>query len=100
MPSDGQSELFDDDAEGDGKYFKFYMPGVGTPFPEVNDPDYSTMGLVGAVKGEDRINWALLRIIDVLMFSATKKMADHHRESSFTERNEHQLEPAVVWRQP
>jgi hypothetical protein len=25
------------------------------------------MGLVGAVKGEDRINWALLRIIDVLM---------------------------------
>ncbi len=31
------------------------------------------MGLVGAVKGEDRINWALLRIIDVLMFSATKK---------------------------
>ncbi|WP_136049173.1 T6SS phospholipase effector Tle1-like catalytic domain-containing protein, partial [Klebsiella pneumoniae] len=73
VPSDGQSELFDDDAEGDGKYFKFYMPGVGTPFPEVNDPDYSTMGLVGAVKGEDRINWALLRIIDVLMFSATKK---------------------------
>ncbi|MCP6440543.1 DUF2235 domain-containing protein, partial [Klebsiella pneumoniae] len=48
-------------------YFKFYIPGVGTPFPEVNDPDYSTMGLVGAVKGEERINWALLRIIDVLM---------------------------------
>ncbi len=40
---------------------------MGTPFPEVNDPDYSTMGLVGAVKGEERINWALLRIIDVLM---------------------------------
>ncbi len=99
MPSDDQSKLFDDDAEGDGEYFKFYMPGVGTPFPEVNDPDYSTMGLVGAVKGEDRINWALLRIIDVLMFSATET-ADHHRESSFTERNEHQLEPAVVWRQP
>ncbi|WFL55475.1 T6SS phospholipase effector Tle1-like catalytic domain-containing protein [Klebsiella pneumoniae] len=73
VPSDDQSKLFDDDAEGDGKYFKFYMPGVGTPFPEVNDPDYSTMGLVGAVKGEDRINWALLRIIDVLMFSATEK---------------------------
>ncbi|HBT6854525.1 TPA: DUF2235 domain-containing protein, partial [Klebsiella pneumoniae] len=73
VPSDDQSKLFDDDAEGDGKYFKFYMPGVGTPFPEVNDPDYSTMGLVGAVKGEERINWALLRIIDVLMFSATEK---------------------------
>jgi hypothetical protein len=58
-PLDGQATV--------GKYFKFYIPGVGTPFPEVNDPDYSTMGLVGATKGEERINWALLRIIDVLM---------------------------------
>ncbi|VFS79468.1 Uncharacterized conserved protein [Raoultella planticola] len=31
------------------------------------------MGLVGATKGEERINWALLRIIDVLKFSATEK---------------------------
>ncbi|MCB7561938.1 T6SS phospholipase effector Tle1-like catalytic domain-containing protein, partial [Klebsiella pneumoniae] len=60
MPLDGVKD-------SGGKYFKFYIPGVGTPFPEVNDPDYSTMGLVGAVKGEERINWALLRIIDVLM---------------------------------
>lgn len=57
-----------DSASGSGgKYFKFYIPGVGTPFPEINDPDYSTMGLVSATKGEERINWALLRIIDVLM---------------------------------
>ena len=28
---------------------------------------FHRMGLVGAAKGEDRINWALLRIIDVLM---------------------------------
>lgn len=68
-----QSTLLDDAEDGEGKYFKFYMPGVGTPFPEVNDPDYSTMGLVGATKGEDRINWALLRIIDVLKFTATEK---------------------------
>jgi hypothetical protein len=54
-------------SDSGGKYFKFYIPGVGTPFPEVNDIDYSTMGLVGATMGEERINWALLRIIDVLM---------------------------------
>ncbi|MDZ7280044.1 DUF2235 domain-containing protein [Pantoea eucrina] len=54
-------------SESGGKYFKFYIPGVGTPFPEVNDPDYSTTGMVGAAMGEERINWALLRIIDVLM---------------------------------
>ncbi|TCC12753.1 DUF2235 domain-containing protein [Kosakonia quasisacchari] len=57
----------DEASDSGGKYFKFYIPGVGTPFPEVNDLDYSTMGLVGATKGEERINWALLRIIDVLM---------------------------------
>ncbi|OKB64759.1 hypothetical protein BHU62_20910 [Serratia marcescens] len=73
VPTDGQSTLLDDAEDGEGKYFKFYMPGVGTPFPEVNDPDYSTMGLVGATKGEERINWALLRIIDVLKFTSTEK---------------------------
>ena len=73
VPSSEQETLLDGAEDGDGKYFKFYMPGVGTPFPEVNDPDYSTMGLVAATKGEERINWALLRIIDVLKFSATEK---------------------------
>ncbi|MEE4485104.1 DUF2235 domain-containing protein [Serratia ficaria] len=73
VPTNDQSALLDAAEEGEGKYFKFYMPGVGTPFPEVNDPDYSTMGLVGATKGEERINWALLRIIDVLKFSSTEK---------------------------
>ncbi|BEN59154.1 hypothetical protein SMKC069_18450 [Serratia marcescens] len=73
VPTNDQNALLDAAEEGEGKYFKFYMPGVGTPFPEVNDPDYSTMGLVGATKGEERINWALLRIIDVLKFSATEK---------------------------
>ncbi|MER0049111.1 DUF2235 domain-containing protein [Pectobacterium odoriferum] len=73
VPTGEQTTLLDDAEDGEGKYFKFYMPGVGTPFPEVNDPDYSTMGLVGATKGEERINWALLRIIDVLKFCSTEK---------------------------
>lgn len=65
--SDSGKVSLDAASESGGKYFKFYIPGVGTPFPEVNDLDYSTMGLVGATRGEERINWALLRIIDVLM---------------------------------
>ncbi|CAE1144757.1 DUF2235 domain-containing protein [Serratia sp. Tan611] len=73
VPTDDQSALLDGAEDGEGKYFKFYMPGVGTPFPEVNDPDYSLFGLVAATKGEERINWALLRIIDVLKFTATEK---------------------------
>jgi hypothetical protein len=65
--SDKNKVPLDSASDSGGKYFKFYIPGVGTPFPEVNDLDYSMMGLVGATKGEERINWALLRIIDVLM---------------------------------
>ncbi|MHC5175365.1 T6SS phospholipase effector Tle1-like catalytic domain-containing protein [Serratia rhizosphaerae] len=64
---DQQKVSLDAANDSGGKYFKFYIPGVGTPFPEVNDPDYSLAGLVAATKGEERINWALLRIIDVLM---------------------------------
>ncbi|CNF45410.1 T6SS phospholipase effector Tle1-like catalytic domain-containing protein [Yersinia frederiksenii] len=48
------------------KYYKYYMPGVGTPFPEISDLDFSMGGLAAATHGEDRINWGLLRIIDAL----------------------------------
>ncbi|WP_289997853.1 T6SS phospholipase effector Tle1-like catalytic domain-containing protein [Photorhabdus laumondii] len=58
--------LLDDVESTGGKYFKYYIPGVGTPFPEIDDLDYSTSGLAFANRGEDRINWALLRLIDVL----------------------------------
>ncbi|NYS42959.1 hypothetical protein F2S88_29740 [Pseudomonas syringae pv. actinidiae] len=51
---------------GYGQYFKYYMPGVGTPFAEVGDLDYSTVGLAGAWFGEERINWGLLMLVDAL----------------------------------
>ena len=66
-------ELLDADGSGDDKYYKYYIPGVGTPFPEVNDLDFSMMGLATATHGEDRINWGLLRIIDALKRTTTKK---------------------------
>lgn len=58
--------LTDAAGTGNGQYFKYYMPGVGTPFPEVNDLDYSSFGLAFARRGEERINWGLLMIIDAL----------------------------------
>lgn len=69
----GGEELFDQSDMVLGKYFKYYIPGVGTPFPEINDLDYSTYGLAFADRGEDRINWALLRIVDALQFSLKRK---------------------------
>lgn len=52
-------------------YFSYYLPGVGTPFPEINEFDYSTDGLAFATGGEDRINWALLRLLDALTYAIT-----------------------------
>jgi len=59
-------DLTDAEGTGYGQYFKYYMPGVGTPFVEVGDLDYTTLGLAGGRLGEERINWALLMIIDAL----------------------------------
>ncbi|QCA06322.1 T6SS phospholipase effector Tle1-like catalytic domain-containing protein [Pantoea vagans] len=58
------------DAEDKG-YFRYYIPGVGTPFPKINEFDYSLDGLAFAAGGEDRINWALLRLVDALMYAIT-----------------------------
>ncbi|MDF3934972.1 T6SS phospholipase effector Tle1-like catalytic domain-containing protein [Pseudomonas citronellolis] len=64
--SKGADSLLDADGVGTGEYYKYYMPGVGTPFPEVGDLDYSTPGLAMARYGEERINWGLMMIIDAL----------------------------------
>ena len=54
-------------------YFRYYIPGVGTPFPEIGELDYSTLGMATAYRGEDRINWGLLRIADALSFALNNK---------------------------
>jgi|GEM_PF-961805 len=59
-------QLTDPPGPGTSQYFKYYMPGVGTPFPEVGDLDYSTSGLAFASFGEERINWGLMMILDAL----------------------------------
>ncbi|MDR0277395.1 MAG: DUF2235 domain-containing protein [Paucimonas sp.] len=60
------SGLTDPPGTGRGQYFKYYIPGVGTSFPEVNDLDFTTAGLAFAAMGEERINWGLLMVIDAL----------------------------------
>ncbi|CRM80125.1 DUF2235 domain-containing protein [Pseudomonas sp. 25 R 14] len=63
------------EAEEDG-YFSYYMPGVGTPFPEIGELDYSEGGLKYATGGEDRINWALVQVASALSFALTKSVID------------------------
>ncbi|WP_350261649.1 DUF2235 domain-containing protein [Pantoea sp. BJ2] len=62
---------YDKTAETEG-YFSYYIPGVGTPFPKIGEMDYSNDGLAFAAGGEDRINWALLRVVNALTYAITK----------------------------
>jgi hypothetical protein len=50
----------------DSGYYSYYIPGVGTAFPEIGELDFSNEGLIDAAGGEGRINWALLRIVDAV----------------------------------
>ncbi len=75
--SDTARRLTDAVGTGNGQYFKYYMPGVGTPFAEVGDLDYSTAGLAGAWFGEERINWGLLMLIDALRRSLGQPRLDN-----------------------
>lgn len=62
----GIKGLTDPPGTGYNNYFKYYVPGVGTPFPEIGELDYSFLGLAFANNGEERINWGLMMVIDAL----------------------------------
>ncbi|BAU74186.1 T6SS phospholipase effector Tle1-like catalytic domain-containing protein [Metapseudomonas furukawaii] len=59
--------------EQDCGYFRYYIPGVGTPFPEIGELEFGTRGMAFGFRGEDRINWGLLRLADALMFALNDK---------------------------
>jgi hypothetical protein len=58
-----------DAAAKDEGYFSYYMPGVGTAFPEIGEFDYSDGGLKFATGGEARINWALVQLASALSYA-------------------------------
>lgn len=69
--------LTDPPGSGNGQYFKYYMPGVGTPFTEVGDLNYSELGLATAAFGEERINWGLMVLIDALRRALAQPRLDN-----------------------
>lgn len=74
---DNNQWLVDVEGSAGNQYYKYYIPGVGTPFPEIMDLDFSADGLAFATYGEDRINWGLLRLIDALRRTLGKgKLSD------------------------
>ena len=47
-------------------FYRYYIQGVGTVFKEIGEFKPENMGLMAAVGGENRVNWGLTRLIDVL----------------------------------
>lgn len=48
-------------------YLSYYIPGVGTPFPEIGDKNKYTgpnRGAAAGEKGEDRLIWAFTRLLN------------------------------------
>ncbi|WP_156128945.1 DUF2235 domain-containing protein [Chitinibacter sp. ZOR0017] len=58
--------------EPNNGYFAAYIPGVGTPFPEIGDSGGNVFGLPlggsAAYKGDERIIWAFTRLINAPYF--------------------------------
>ena len=79
-------------AEEEG-YFSYYMPGVGTAFPEIGELDYSEEGLRFATGGEDRINWALVQVASALSFALTTNGIDDRDAKK-------KVEAMSTWRAP
>lgn len=54
--------------EPENGLFSIYIPGVGTPFPDVNDnsQEGSSLGAGAALYGADRIHWAILQIMNAV----------------------------------
>lgn len=47
-------------------FFRYYIPGVGTPFPQIGENSYSSLGKAVAKGGEQRINWGLVQVYNAV----------------------------------
>ncbi len=54
-------------------FYAYYMPGVGTPFPEIGTNEYYSPGLTYSVGGEARVSWALISLCNSLYYETSKK---------------------------
>jgi hypothetical protein len=53
------------DAPKEG-YYRFYIPGVGTPFDKIGEKTETPDGKAKATGGDARINWAMLQLLNAM----------------------------------
>lgn len=52
-------------------FYSYYIPGVGTPFPDIGTDEYYSDGLIFATGGEARISWGLIQVCDAIYHAVT-----------------------------
>ena len=60
------ASLFDAHREDRQERFRYYIPGVGTSFPQVGEKTESSSGKTFASGGEKRIHWAMLLVFNAV----------------------------------
>ncbi|MGO4815740.1 hypothetical protein AB4156_40220, partial [Cupriavidus sp. 2MCAB6] len=85
---------------GESEYFyRVYLPGVGTPFPQIGEMGESTYGRAFAAGGQARILWGLLQIYNAVhraAFSDRAMMDDDEiaaKIKDYERRVDHQQRP-------
>jgi hypothetical protein len=66
-PGQGVPEVIKHDPPWNNDYrhfFKVYVPGVGSPFPEVFDEGKSMWGAAAGAAGHERLAWALMQAVN------------------------------------
>ena len=61
------------DRQADGVY-RFYIQGVGTPFPKIGEPTESQPGKAFAKGGLPRIVWGLLQVLNALHYTVYRAL--------------------------
>lgn len=56
----------------DANHFAYYIPGVGTPFPQIGEKTESAEGRAMAKGGEARLQWAMIQLYNALHWSVYK----------------------------
>ncbi|MDY7801535.1 DUF2235 domain-containing protein [Burkholderia stagnalis] len=54
-----------EDLKGEGRY-RFYIPGVGTPFEEIGEMEFSSLGKAIAMGFGKRVAWGYTRILNAI----------------------------------
>ncbi|WP_084600398.1 T6SS phospholipase effector Tle1-like catalytic domain-containing protein [Aromatoleum toluclasticum] len=60
-------------ADADSGYFRYYIPGVGTTFPQIGEEAESSSGKSMAQGGEPRLHWAMIQLYNAVHWAAHKR---------------------------